>query len=253
MQRGFPPVLIQQSAVDGCTVLALDGRLDMDSAADLHRALLAALDAQPDALVCDLHGLLGIDDAQGLVFSAADHPAARWPGTTVSLCRARPDVARVLRRLRVPNYLSLHPTVEAAVQYARSRSPCKVERLTMAPTTAAAGTARAFTDEVCARWGLGRLTDTALLVVSELVTIAALHGYTDVDLQLEARDGQLLVAVHDGNPSFFPIGDEGPAAGLRLQVIMRASQAWGVRPHADGGKVVWCELGIRAGGIQAEG
>jgi anti-sigma regulatory factor (Ser/Thr protein kinase) len=97
------------------------------------------------------------------------------------------------------------------------------------------------------RWACPEhLTDPAdaLLVVSELVTNALIHGAPPIRLTMRCVDGQTVVRVTDtGEP---PILGRQPAAadavsgrGLRLLEVLATD--WGVDTHANG-KTFWFTL-----------
>lgn len=102
-----------------------------------------------------------------------------------------------------------------------------------------------------ADWGAGEeLQDTAVLVLSELVT-NALRVRVPSDRQVGVRvayasaDGLLRLEVSDaggGRPEVrYPHAEE--TEGRGLQVVEALSHRWGVSPRAGGiGKTVWCEL-----------
>ncbi|MER6076534.1 ATP-binding protein [Streptomyces sp. NPDC001817] len=81
-------------------------------------------------------------------------------------------------------------------------------RWTLPHHESAAGTARTLTRETLQAWGVGECcVDSALLVVSELVTNAVEHALPPVMLHLVQPDREhrrLRVAVADGGPSDQP-------------------------------------------------
>ncbi len=237
---------IQRLERAGCVVLAIAGRLDMAAAPQVRRALLKCAAGQPVAIVCDLSGVESVDPACATVFSPVAHPAVRWPDATVVLCCARPAVAAVLLRLRVPHFAPCHDTLDEAAEHACSRPRHLLDLLRLTPTRAAARRARSFVAEVCGRWGLDELTDKAKLVASELVTNAVVHARTGIELRLERRDGVLSVAVHDEDPRLLRLVEPGRGAesGRGLIVVAKVARSWGVRPDPRGGKVVWCTLSL---------
>lgn len=84
----------------------------------------------------------------------------------------------------------------------------------------------------------------AVLLVSELVTNAVLHGRTDVVRLVLAVDGRTVeVAVHDRSPDAPLVGDVGPSDlhGRGLVLVERLAETWGVSPlpEGGGGKAVW--------------
>ena len=251
---------IEQSARDGCTVLALQGRLDRRTAPRLQRVLRKRLAEQPVAVVCDLSGLDVLDpDCAGLFTVAAHHPSSSWPDTPLLLCGARPAVAKALARLGVPRFVPVHASLDDAVQDAGRRPPYLRDELRLPPSPAAPATARGFVRETCQTWRLlldgqddaattaaaGELVERAELVASELVTNALIHARTDVWLRLSLRGGRLHLGVHDGGRRLLRLVGGGPEAeaGRGLLLVERLSRAWGVYRPPEGGKVVWCVLG----------
>ena len=232
-------------------VLAFTGSIDPFSVSQVQRTLLKGLSEQPEALICDLAEVEALDLVCARVFSAvANYPASRWPTTSLLLCAAQPPVAEVLNRLQVPHFLRLYATVDDAVDAALTRPPYLRDELLLAPTPTAAAAARAFVRELCHSWQLAAPDATvvarAVLVTNELVTNAVVHAHTDLWLRLELRSDRLFIAVHDGSPRLLrqitpdPEGENGRG----LWLVEQLARAWGVRPHRDGGKVVWCTLNL---------
>jgi len=87
-------------------VVALTGPVNLFTAPRIQRALLKDLAERPYGIVCDLTTVDSIDPVCATVFSAvANHPSSNWPATSFLLCGARPEVAKVLERVAVPNFL----------------------------------------------------------------------------------------------------------------------------------------------------
>jgi anti-sigma regulatory factor (Ser/Thr protein kinase) len=113
--------------------------------------------------------------------------------------------------------------------------------------------ARQFLAAHCERWGCRDLLEDGRLVVSELVTNAVIHAGRRCELAIAFRGGWLRVEVRDRGPG----GPEVQAAhersehGRGLVLVSAVTEAWGVEPLADGGKVVWAEM--RAGPEPAAG
>lgn len=87
------------------------------------------------------------------------------------------------------------------------------------------------------------------LVVSELLTNAALHGDGPVELVLSLI-GQAVLRIevadaHPGVPQPRQPHQPGVPGGHGLHIVAKLCDAWGVDPRADG-KTVWSE--IRLGG-----
>jgi anti-sigma regulatory factor (Ser/Thr protein kinase) len=84
--------------------------------------------------------------------------------------------------------------------------------------------------------------DDAVLIISELVTNALLHGGGVPVLRLAGTSWRLRVEVSDQSPELPAIRDAGSDGGWGLRLLDEVSLGWGVVPR-DNGKVVWCELG----------
>ncbi|HET9091419.1 MAG TPA: ATP-binding protein, partial [Acidimicrobiales bacterium] len=86
-----------------------------------------------------------------------------------------------------------------------------------------------------------------VLLASELVTNAVLHGREPVELRLSRRAGELLLEVFDAAGSL-PRRRHPTAAdesGRGLQMVRLLSSETGVRLAADG-KWVWCTVAVDA-------
>jgi anti-sigma regulatory factor (Ser/Thr protein kinase)/anti-anti-sigma regulatory factor len=242
-------------------VLSLHGRLDRLAAPRLQRVLRKRLTEQPVAVVCDLSALDDLDpQCAGLFTVAAHHPSSSWPDTPLLLCGARPAVAAALARLGVPRFVPVHPSLADAVADAGTRPPYLRDELRLPPSPAAPATARQFVREICQTWRLllddqddaaataaaEELVERAELLASELVTNALIHARTDVRLRLSLRGQRLHIGVHDGGRRLLRLVGGGPEAeaGRGLLLVERLSRAWGVYRPPEGGKVVWCVLGM---------
>ncbi|MFF7754609.1 SpoIIE family protein phosphatase [Streptomyces sp. NPDC007971] len=109
----------------------------------------------------------------------------------------------------------------------------------------AARHARRFTRRTLRTWGVSPATmDTALLIVSELVTNALVHTDGQVRLDLTLINHRLRLAVADGSPRtpVKPTNIGWEATGGRGILLVEAvSQAWGTVP-VSGGKQVWADI-----------
>jgi anti-sigma regulatory factor (Ser/Thr protein kinase) len=102
--------------------------------------------------------------------------------------------------------------------------------------------AREFTRATLAGWRCGaELLSDALLVVTELVTNALLHGHGVPVVRLAARPGRLRIEVVDGSPLLPVRRTAGPDGGWGLGLVERLAAAWGAT-QVGPQKVVWAEL-----------
>lgn len=113
-------------------------------------------------------------------------------------------------------------------------------------------TARDLTAASLEAWEFAGDRHGALLVVSELVTNAVMHGACDVtDLELRHDEGTLTIAVWDPGADEVVVRDldHDRVGGLGLHVMDRVASAWGV-DLLGGGKTVWAVLPEAVGGVR---
>lgn len=109
--------------------------------------------------------------------------------------------------------------------------------------TGSPGAARRAVAELLAAWGFDDpdWTQDTVLVVSELVSNALLHGGGCVGIDVQAHDGVVVIGIADGS-AVIPRPRAGDATGGRGLLLVEAlTQQWGVENH-HGGKRVWARL-----------
>jgi anti-sigma regulatory factor (Ser/Thr protein kinase) len=124
------------------------------------------------------------------------------------------------------------------------------EHVTLPDGPEGASIARRATARAAELWRLDReLTETALLLVSELVTNAIRHGAPPVRLSLHldrARgNGALRVEVSDSSPAAPTVSAATPdqPGGRGLLIVQQLAARWGSHvPASRLGKTVWFEL-----------
>ena len=119
-------------------------------------------------------------------------------------------------------------------------------QLTLHPAGPAAGQARQATREVLASWRVAHLEETAVLLVSELVTNSVRHAASsgpELALRLQITNTALRIEVHDGDPRWPRPGApaELDESGFGLVLVDALASKWGVCDTATG-KAVWVEL-----------
>ena len=108
---------------------------------------------------------------------------------------------------------------------------------------------------VLAAWQLAYVEETALLIVSELVTNAVRHatGTDTIELDLHATRTWLRIEIQDSDRRWprprVPDGFE--ESGFGFVLVDALASNWGVRETAAG-KAVWAELDTRTGGVLAD-
>src|SRR5215468_10259960 len=115
--------------------------------------------------------------------------------------------------------------------------PPRVRQATLPTAGRSPGVAREVARDALTSWHLTHLTDTAVLLISELVTNAVLHAKADgsgLALSLEVHGSDLR-----GPRPRVPSGlDE---SGFGFVLVNSLADNWGVRKTAAG-KAVWAEL-----------
>lgn len=111
--------------------------------------------------------------------------------------------------------------------------------------------ARRFVQERLTGWGLAGAAETAVLLVSELVTNALLHARTPVKVVLDGDGDGVRVAVVDASPAR-PARrrhslQSGTGRGLLL--VDQLAATWGVARRPPG-KEVWFALAVDADGAE---
>ena len=120
--------------------------------------------------------------------------------------------------------------------------------LDLAPDPAAAREAREFVSQQCKASGLdSEVRQTAVLLVSEVVTNAILHGRSGPRLLVSIGEDVIRVEVSDDNsraPQLIE-ADADALDGRGLTIVDALADSWGSCPE-DGGKLVWFELAVHA-------
>jgi anti-sigma regulatory factor (Ser/Thr protein kinase) len=129
--------------------------------------------------------------------------------------------------------MSLHPG-------SLSAAPIRTAEYVLPSVPSGVGEARSLVRTKLTVWGLEKVIDDCLLIVSELVTNAVRYGGAAYALRLEQRDGRLYGEVFDpgdGDPHPCSV-DVDALSGRGLQIVAAIADDWGVSA-ANGGKIVW--------------
>ncbi|MGW1257749.1 SpoIIE family protein phosphatase [Streptomyces sp. NPDC002513] len=139
--------------------------------------------------------------------------------------------------------LSGRPGRDVVLVLARTRvlSEDRIASWTFPSDPAIVATARTLVDRQLASWGLGALSFTTELVISELVTNAIRYARGTIQVRL-IRDRTLICEVTDGSSAAPHLRharatDEG---GRGLLLVAQLAHRWGTR-RTDRGKTIWAE------------
>jgi hypothetical protein len=236
----YPQLQVRRYAVDQVVVLEVAGHLG-DVVEDLDRAIQLALAQAPRGVACDLSGVAedATPAAVGLLAAAGRH-VRDWPGTPIAVACPDPAVRAALTAHPLGGHLIVTQSVLAAVSAVLSTPAPAVECLRLASHPTAPRASRDFVAGVLLKWQLGGAIPSVCLVASELVTNAALHAGTDIDVSVAWNQGALRLTVRDRS-SDLPRQQHYhfDRHGRGLTIVAGLSRAFGILPVAYGGKVVW--------------
>ncbi|AKH83980.1 hypothetical protein AA958_19330 [Streptomyces sp. CNQ-509] len=139
-------------------------------------------------------------------------------------------------------------TPAAAAAPVTADAPCPYAfEVGCAPDRSRVRCLRQITAGYLALWDLtGALADDIVIVVSELVSNAVLHGKGDVFLHVQYAAGELQIEVSDANPAPAKLRHAGDDedSGRGLLLVADLAHGWGV---TNGGRTTWCRFLVPAG------
>ncbi|WP_405140494.1 ATP-binding protein [Sphaerisporangium sp. NBC_01403] len=107
---------------------------------------------------------------------------------------------------------------------------------------------RAMVREALTEWNLNDLADDVVVVVTELLGNALIHGAPPIHLALRAGPGTLTGAVTDGGDGWPRVRAAGTDLehGRGLRIVTALTDVWGVESvPAGAGKTIWFTCGSR--------
>lgn len=118
-------------------------------------------------------------------------------------------------------------------------------RTTLPPEPQSPRSARRLLREVAAASGRDEWLDVGELAISEVVTNAALHAHTPIEVRVAVFDNRLCVEVKDGSPAVPVSRDYGADAttGRGLGLVAAMALECGVHSLGAAGKIVWFCVG----------
>jgi CheY-like chemotaxis protein len=223
------------------TALRLNGAFALaGEAADGTQAVVLAEQTAPDIVVLDL-GLPDLAGHEVLTRIRTVAPAAK----VVVFSGADPNDRAAIAD-RVEGYVVKDADISYLVQLLLDVASIDAKRAALSglDSPASVSRAREFVARTLAEWDAGVDAGDALIVASELVTNAIIHGRTACELQLSITGSAVRIEARDGGG-----GTPDPMAptktgthGRGLHIIAALTSAWGIEHVPSGGKVVWAEL-----------
>lgn len=222
-------------------IVRVAGDLDVTGAATLRQTVLKCLADEPAAVVLDLDGLTGTDDAALTSLATLGRAAAAWPAIPLVAHSVAADLAERLRALAVTRSVTLVADAGAAAALlAQAPGPGSV-RIDFSDSHDLV-TIRLAVRQVCERAGWTTVADALEVVVTELATNALCHAAGPRSVLISVSLYQVHVAVRDRSdvpPQARENADGEHGRGLRI--VEGLSAAWGTTPTRDG-KVVWATV-----------
>ncbi|WBB63663.1 ATP-binding protein [Streptomyces sp. WMMC500] len=119
------------------------------------------------------------------------------------------------------------------------------------------GLARAQLRKALARWGMAGIEESAVLVVSELVTNAVVHARVPPGREILTRfvrqDGGVRIEVHDASGVWPVRRVPDGSGGYGLVLVETLASRWGVAERDGVGKAVWAVVDDPGEGAESWG
>ena len=112
------------------------------------------------------------------------------------------------------------------------------------------GLARVELRKALAAWGLAKIEDTALVVLSELVTNAVRHAHVspgrEIEPHFQLAGEDLRIEVHDSSDEWPHIqaAASDSECGRGLVLVSALADQWGVNERGGVGKSVWALMAV---------
>ena len=211
---------------------------------DAGRSLAAERD--PDIVLLDLH-LPGVEGRSGVAELQDAAPGSVLVGVSSLQALEPPAAGGTVDMTVVPRGVSPAELPAVLDRLLDERPAVDVEAtasMDLAPALPSARAARHFATEALRGWGSEEdVVDTALLLLSEVVSNAILHARTDLRICLVARPDRVRVEVVDGAPGPIRRRASSPddLGGRGTELVEALAEAWGI-DRLTSGKRVWFEV-----------
>jgi signal transduction histidine kinase len=229
-------VLVKHEICDAVELFTVSGAVLDADVERLRCSLIDAVALNPRGVVVDLSSAGPFSAAALRMLEDVRRNAPGWPRPALVVCGAPPELAAQLQ-------LPVHEGRSAALAHVDDRSDAPRRRFGLEHAVGSPCAARAAVARAVDELKLEPLSDDLQLVVSELVTNAIRHAAPPVELEIEADEDTVTVAVADGSlgrpqPREPSLEAEG-GRGLLLIDLLAAES--GVRPEPPG-KTIWASF-----------
>lgn len=241
---------LETANLAGVVVATPHGRLDLASYPTLRDGLLKLAADTPIALVVRLGKRFEVPSTAMLaVFTTVWTKISQWPDIPMVLLAETDEHREDLRTSGVAVFVRMAEDLGEALRVVEQPPERRVRRMPLPHSPTAPLMARAAVREACEVWQLPKITDDAVLVVSELVENAVRHAHSESVLRIELRPRGLSLSVRDDDPTppVLQWPDPDVPGHRGVQLVDQISLAWGCAPSSNGGKIVWAVLALREG------
>ncbi|MCA1710797.1 MAG: ATP-binding protein [Actinobacteria bacterium] len=228
-------MLLQHELCDAVEIFAVSGPVRASDAETLRVALERALALHPRGVLVDLTAAGPLAPEAVAVLREVRQQAPGWPRPALVVCGGDAELAGLDAPVRAGR--------RDAMEHIDDRSPAPRRRFGLDHALRTPALARHALAQAVDDLHLEPLSDDLKLVVTELVTNAIRYAEPPVELEIEADEDSVTVAVLDGTPGRplvrRPPEDAEGGRGLLLIDLIAAES--GVRPQRDG-KTIWATL-----------
>ena len=229
-------MLVQHEICDAVELFSVSGAVLDGDVERLRSTLLNAVALSPRGVVVDLEGAGPFSAAAVSMLDEVRRQAPGWPRPALVVCGAAPELAGKL-------HLPVHDGRTSALAHVDDRSAAPRRRIGLDHTLDSPCAARAAVVRAVDDLQLEPLSQDLQLVVSELVTNAIRYAEPPVELEIEADEDTVTIAVADGSAGRPEARAQSLDAegGRGLLLIDLLSAESGVRPEPPG-KTVWASF-----------